>query len=122
MAKVNKKKYYRPGTLEVPGTKITLKTQPYTNGVVFNPEDPISSFRSHMASLKLILDGYNKMLSVQGLEQIIDANSLVSSEQIARLKLLINYLAESPMEIIIKEQIINNNILNELEVLRDTRE
>lgn len=121
MAKVNKRKYFRPGTLEVPGTKITLKTQPYTNGVVFDPEDPISSFRSHMASLALVLDGYSKILNIQGLDQVLNTNDIVSSEQIARLKLLVDYLVESPIEIIIKDQIITRNILADLEVNNNGR-
>ena len=116
MAKVNKRKYFRPGTLEVPGTKITLKTQPYTNGVVFDPQDPISSFRSKMALLSLVLDGYNRMLEIQGLDQVIGKDSIVSGEWIARLKLLVNYLAESPIEIIMKEQVITQDILTELEI------
>ena len=40
------KKFYRPGTLEEKGTKLSLKTQPYTNGVVFSTTDPITSFHS----------------------------------------------------------------------------
>lgn len=114
--KVKKTKFYRPGTLEVPGTKITLKTQPYTNGVIFNPEDPITSFHYYTALLKLVLDGYNKMLDISGLDQVIDRNSIVSGENIAKLKLLVNYLAESPIEISIKEQIITQDILAELEL------
>ena len=29
------KKYYKPGVLKEKGTKISLKTQPYINGVIY---------------------------------------------------------------------------------------
>lgn len=121
MSKVTKKKYYRPGTLAVPGTKITLKTQPYTNGVIFNIDDPISSFRSYLSLINLVLDGYVQMENIQGIDQVIPKTFLVNQEQIAKLKLLINYLVESPIEIILKEQAVEQDLLNNLEVTTDGR-
>ena len=47
----------------------------------------------------------------------LDKQYLIKSEELAKLKLLLNYLVESPMEIILKEQTITNDILHEIEVL-----
>ena len=116
MGKVNKTKFFRPGTLEVPGTRITLKTQPYTNGVIFDMEDPITSFRSHIALLKTVIDNYEYFMSIPGFDNL-DKQYLIKSEDLAKLRLLLNYLVESPMEIILKEQTITNDILHEIEVL-----
>lgn len=116
MGKVNKTKFYRPGTLEVTGTKITLKTQPYTNGVIFDTQDPISSFRRYIALMSLMTKSYETLLAIPGLKETIGSNDLVAPEDIGKIKLLLNYLAESPTEVILKEQQINNDILAQLEV------
>ena len=116
MGKVNKTKFYRPGSLEVPGTKITLKTQPYTNGVIFNTQDPISSFRRYIALINLMAKSYETLLAIPGLKETIGSNDLVGPEDIGKIKLLLNYLAESPIEVILKEQQIDNEILAQLEV------
>lgn len=113
MGKVTKTKFYRPGTLEVPGTKITLKTQPYTNGVLFNPKDPISSFRAKVIQLKTILEEYEKMKNIPGISSCVESlgANIISDTEIATSKLLLDYLIESPIEMIIKEQTINDNII-----------
>lgn len=118
MGKVNKTKFYRPGTLEVPGTKITLKTQPYTNGVIFNIEDPISSFRRYIALTNLLVRSYENILAIPGLKETLDPKTIIASEDIGAIKLLLNYLGESPTEILLKEQHIDNDLLAELEVSR----
>ena len=116
MGKVNKTKFYRPGTLEVPGTKITLKTQPYTNGVIFDTQDPISSFRRYIALINLMATSYETLLAIPGLKETIGSTELIGVEDVGKIKLLLNYLAESPIEIILKEQQIDNEVLAQLEV------
>lgn len=116
MGKVNKTKFYRPGTLEVSGTKITLKTQPYTNGVIFNTEDPISSFRRYVALIHLMATSYESIMAIPGLKESLSPETVIASEDIGKIKLLLNYLAESPIEVILKEQQIDNDILADLEV------
>lgn len=116
MGKVNKTKFYRPGTLEVPGTKITLKTQPYTNGVIFDTVDPISSFRKYIALLNLLVNSYDSIMTIPGLKESIGPESIISQENLGKMKLLLNYLAESPIEIILKEQTISRDLIAELEV------
>lgn len=115
MSKTVKSKFYMPGTLEVPGTKITLKTQPYMNGVIFNMNDPISSFRSYIALMNMVINNYEYIMNIPGL-----ANSLpecvIREEDLGKLKLLLNYLAESPTEIILKQQNITQEILNDMEI------
>lgn len=117
MAKVNKKKFYLPGTLGVPGTKITLKTQPYTNGVIFNVSDPISSFRQYIALTNRLIKDYEKIMDIPGMKESL-TNFIpdpLSAEVIGRIKLLMNYLVESPTELILKEQKVDNTILTDLE-------
>lgn len=116
MGKVNKKKFFRPGTLEVPGTKIVLKTQPYTNGVIFDINDPITSFHSHIALLQTVIDNYEYFMNIPGFENL-DNKYFVQREDLGRLKLLLNYLVESPIEVILKEQVITNDILRDLEAV-----
>jgi hypothetical protein len=115
MGKVNKKKFYRPGTLEVKGTKITLKTLPYTNGVVFDMEDPISSFRAHVALIQTVIDNYEYIMNIPGFE-VLGKDFPIRPEDLGKLKLFLNYLVESPIEITLKEQELTNDILRDLEV------
>ncbi len=111
-------KFYRPGSLEVPGTKISLKTQPYINGVIFDLKDPISSFHSYLATMKLIIQQYESILQIPGMANIMADvfSGAIAPETIAKAKLLLNYLAQSPIEIHLKDQKVNNEILAELEV------
>lgn len=113
MSKKIKRKFFMPGTLEVPGTKISLKTQPYTNGVLFDTKDPISSFRSKIIQLKGILDSYEKIKEIPGIKDCLEPLNInfISEKEIASSKLLLNYLIESPIEMIIKEQTIDQNII-----------
>ena len=116
MGKVNKKKFYRPGTLEIPGTMITLKTQPYTNGVVFDIADPISSFRAYVAELKELIHQYEYITQIEGINEVL-ANintKAFKPEELGRLKLLLNFLVESPIEILLKEQTLTQDILTDL--------
>ena len=40
----------------------------------------------------------------------------LTMEDIARVKLLINYLAQSPIEMTIKEQVVDNDVLADLAI------
>lgn len=120
MAKINKRKFYRPGSLEVPGTKIVLKTQPYTNGIIFDLDDPISSFRKYIALIKLLVENYEAVALIPGmtesLQHVLPDVVEGTDPLIGKAKLLLNYLAESPIEVILKEQPVTQAILNDLEV------
>ena len=113
-----KTKFFRPGTLEVSGTKISLKTQPYINGVIFNVDDPISSFRLYLSTMKLIVDEYEKLREVPGINKCVPTNIDISSGITGEVKLLLNYLIVSPTEVILKEQHVDNDILQDLEAQR----
>ena len=115
MSKTVKNKFYMPGTLEVPGTKITLKTQPYMNGVIFNMNDPISSFRSYIALMNMVVNNYEYIMNIPGLAGSLP-DCVIREEELGKLKLLLNYLAESPTEIILKQQNITQEILNDMEI------
>ena len=54
--KVNKIKFFRPGSLEVPGTKISIKTMPYLIGVIFDTQYPITSFQVRKEQSRLWID------------------------------------------------------------------
>lgn len=125
MKKKEKRKFFRPGTLEVPGTKITLKTQPYTNGVLFDTADPISSFRMELITLKNILNAYEEMLNIPGIFSCLKQSGKIPADQteeeylrsrkasIGSLKLLLDFLIESPTEILIKEQVLTETLVAE---------
>lgn len=108
------KKFYRPGTLPEKGTKISLKTQPYTNGVVFDINDPITSFHSLLAIMKIIVDEYETLCFVPGIRDALNTSIDINSGVTGEVKLLLNYLAQSPIEIVLKEQVVNQEILTDL--------
>lgn len=108
------KKFYRPGTLPEKGTKISLKTQPYTNGVVFDINDPISSFHRLLMSMKVIVDEYEMLRSIPGLKDAVPTALDLNSGITGQVKLLLDYLSQSPIEVILKEQKIDEDVLTDL--------
>lgn len=107
-------KFYRPGTLEEKGTKVSLKTQPYINGIVFNPKDPITSFHQKLAALKVIVEEYEMLRSIPGINEGVPTVLNLSSGITGQVKLLLDYLIQSPIEIIVKEQKVDINLLTDL--------
>lgn len=114
--KMNKRKYYRPGTLEVPGTKISIKTVPYLNGVIFNVNDPITSFRTYMSIVNTLIRNYQFMVNIPGLEDMLPPEDKLNPTDVNKVKMLIDLLVESPTEILIREQVVSEEILADLEV------
>lgn len=112
------KKFYKPGTLEEKGTKISLKTQPYINGIVFDVNDPITSFHGYMATMNNIIHRYEYLIQIPGMKEIVSDHygDGLTMEDIAKIKLLINFLAQSPIEMTIKEQVVDNSILADLAI------
>lgn len=108
------KKFYRPGTLPEKGTKISLKTQPYINGVVFDINDPISSFHKLLMSMKVIVDEYEMLRNVPGINEAVPSALDLQSGITGQVKLLLDYLSQSPIEVILKEQKINEDVLTDL--------
>lgn len=113
--KVNKRKFFRPGNLEVPGTKVSIKTVPYLNGVVFNTEDPITSFRTYMAIINTLIRNYQMMVQIPGMENFIEPGDRLNPTDVNKAKMLIDLLALSPTEILIREQVVTPEILADLE-------
>lgn len=116
------KKFYRPGTLPEKGTKISLKTQPYTNGVVFDINDPISSFHRLLMSMKVIVDEYEMLRSIPGLKDAVPTALDLNSGITGQVKLLLDYLSQSPIEVILKEQKIDEDVLTDLASIGVTHE
>ena len=108
------KKFYRPGTLPEKGTKISLKTQPYINGVVFDINDPISSFHKLLMSMKVIVDEYEMLRNVPGINEAVPSALDLQSGITGQVKLLLDYLSQSPIEVILKEQKVNEDVLTDL--------
>ena len=108
------KKFYRPGTLEEKGTKISLKTQPYINGVVFDINDPISSFHKLLMSMKVIVDEYEMLRSIPGVNEAVPSALDLNSGITGQVKLLLEYLCQSPIEVILKEQKVTEDVLIDL--------
>lgn len=112
------KKYYKPGVLKEKGTKISLKTQPYINGVIFDIDDPISSFHYYLIQIKTIINEYERLRSIPGMDKAVPSSLELNSGITGKVKLLLDYLIESPIEINIRDQEITNDILAELELNR----
>lgn len=108
------KKFYKPGTLPEKGTKISLKTQPYTNGVIFSTEDPITSFHALLTAMKVIVDEYEIFRNIPGASDAVPSVLNLKSGITGQVKLLLDYLVQSPIEIVLKEQKIDATILTEL--------
>ena len=108
------KKFYRPGTLPEKGTKISLKTQPYINGVVFDINDPISSFHKLLMSMKVIVDEYEMLRNVPGINEAVPSALDLQSGITGQVKLLLDYLSQSPIEVILKEQKVDKDVLTDL--------
>lgn len=106
------RKFYKPGTLPEKGTKISLKTQPYTNGVIFDIEDPITSFHTLLMAMKVIVDEYEIFRNIPGASDAVPSALDLKSGITGQVKLLLNYLAQSPIEIVLKEQKVDAELLN----------
>ena len=112
------KKFYKPGKLEQKGTKVSLKTQPYMNVIVFDTNDPITSFHSYVAATNYVVHQYEFLKEIPGMKEIISDRfgEGITSEKIANIKFLLDFLARSPIEVILKEQKVDQQILNDLAV------
>lgn len=110
------KKYYKPGTLKEKGTKISLKTQPYINGVIFDIDDPISSFHYYLIQMKTIVNEYESLRNIPGMNEAVPSSLELNSGITGKVKLLLDYLIQSPIEINIRDQEVTRDLLAELEI------
>ena len=110
------KKYYKPGVLKEKGTKISLKTQPYINGVIFDIDDPISSFHYYLIQMKTIVNEYESLRNIPGMNEAVPSSLELNSGITGKVKLLLDYLIQSPIEINIRDQKITRDLLAELEI------
>ena len=110
------KKFYKPGTLVEKGTKISLKTQPYINGVVFDTTDPITSFHYLLIAMKGIVEEYEMLRNIPGVNEAVPSPLELKNGLTGQIKLLLDFLTQSPIEIVLKEQPVTQEILNDLSV------
>lgn len=110
------KKYYKPGVLKEKGTKISLKTQPYINGVIFDIDDPISSFHYYLIQMKTIVNEYESLRNIPGINEAVPSSLELNSGITGKVKLLLDYLIQSPIEINIRDQEVTRDLLAELEI------
>ena len=115
MSKNKTRKFYRPGTLKEKGTKISLKTQPYINGVIFDIDDPITSFQTYISTIKLIIEEYEIIKEIPGINDVIGNNITLESGITGKIKLLLDYLSMSPIEMTIKTQEVDKDVIVALE-------
>lgn len=115
-AKHINKKYYKPGVLKEKGTKISLKTQPYINGVIFDIDDPISSFHYYLIQMKTIVNEYESLRNIPGINEAVPSSLELNSGITGKVKLLLDYLMQSPIEINIRDQEVTRDLLAELEI------
>lgn len=108
------KKYYKPGTLEEKGTKVSLKTQPYINGVVFDTTDPITSFHFYLIAIKVMIEEYEMLRNIPGMDTAVPTTLDLKNGLTGKAKLLLDFLIQSPIEIVLKDQKISQEILNDL--------
>lgn len=108
------KKYYKPGTLEEKGTKVSLKTQPYINGVVFDTTDPITSFHFYLIAIRAMIEEYEILRNIPGMDTAVPTTLDLKNGLTGKAKLLLDFLIQSPIEIILKDQKISQEILNDL--------
>lgn len=107
-------KFYKPGTLAEKGTKISLKTQPYINGVIFDTTDPITSFHFYLMQMKEIVSEFETMIEIPGIKEAISSSLDLNSGITGKVKLLLDYLAQSPIEVVLKDQVVTNDLLAEI--------
>lgn len=110
------KKFYKPGTLAEKGTKISLKTQPYINGVVFDTKDPITSFHYLLIAMKGITEEYEMLRNIPGISEAVPTCLELKDGLTGQIKLLLDFLTQSPIEIVLKEQVVTQDILNDIAV------
>lgn len=122
MAKRTQKKFYKPGTFNAKGTKISLKTRPIVNDIIFNTQDPISSFQAYLSTIKCIIDDYDRLINVPGMRQVMQGLADIPAERIARCKLLIDYLVQSPTEITLKSQEVDDELIATVEAIYNDRD
>lgn len=113
--KRKQQKFYRPGKLEHKGTKISIKTQPYINGVVFDLKDPITHFHSYLSTLALLVNQYELLINIPNVATLTNIE-VIDSEVCTKLKTLLQFLSLSPTEITLKDQFIDKEILDMLEL------
>lgn len=116
------KKYYKPGTLEEKGTKVSLKTQPYINGVVFDTTDPITSFHFYLIAMKAMIEEYEMLRNIPGMDAAVPTTLDLKNGLTGKTKLLLDFLIQSPIEIILKDQKISQEILNDLSLSGESHE
>ena len=108
-------KFYRAGKLRKPGTKITLKTRPFVSGALFDTEDPITSFHLHLINMKTVLAQYQEIVKVKGLQQVLKETyqfDIISDEYLEMLNHMVDYLTQAPIEILLKPQEIDSEIIS----------
>ena len=118
MSKIKKTKFYCPGVNKISGTKVPIKTVPYTNGLLFDTKDPITSFHLWMGLLNKITDEYEKLINIPGMDATLPALGIdiIDGVSLGTIKLLVDLLATSPIEILIKEQTVSEDMLRDLSV------
>jgi hypothetical protein len=117
MSKITNRRFYKPGTNGAKGSKLSLKTHPFVNGVIFDTEDPITSFHTYLSMIHLMVRNYESLINIPGINTIIPQEGQIGPEDIGKIKLFLSYLTESPVEITVKQMLVDNDLLRTVEAL-----
>ena len=79
-------------------------------------DDPISSFHYYLIQMKTIVNEYERLRSIPGMNEAVPSSLELNSGITGKVKLLLDYLIQSPIEINIRDQKITRDLLAELEI------
>ena len=118
MSKITNRRFYKPGTNGAKGKQIIIKKLTlFVNGVIFDTEDPITSFHTYLSMIHLMVRNYESLINIPGINTIIPQEGQIGPEDIGKIKLFLSYLTESPVEITVKQMLVDNDLLRTVEAL-----
>ena len=83
--------------------------------MVFSTEDPISSFHKLLTGMKIIVEEYEMLRDIPGINSTVPTVLDLKSGITGQIKLLLDYLAQSPIEVVLKDQKVDQTILTDLQ-------
>jgi hypothetical protein len=69
-----------------------------------------------MAIINTLIRNYQMMVQIPGMENFIEPGDRLNPTDVNKAKMLIDLLALSPIEILVREQVVTPEILADLEV------
>lgn len=97
--------FYEPGSLKKKGMKLSLKLRPSVNNTakIFNPGNPIASYRELLDGLWTILNEYTRMRLIPGMGEAVPKSPYIK-ENLHRIVELIYFLKSVSVRIVFKKE------------------